>query len=74
MIRTESRQGGPHRVVGWNVAGSGEMPQVYRQYQAMEAAAPGLWAIGIAVLLGLGGLIFWLVRRGHARRAQAGTP
>ena len=54
--------------------GNGEMPEVYRQYQAMEAAVPWLRGIAIAVLIGLTALIVWLVRRGRARRAQAGTP
>ena len=79
LIRTQSSQGGPHRIVGWNVTGGPEMPPAYRQYQSMEAAIPWMWGGGLFGLLLFGGLIFWLVRRSRRKHAPvpgqgSGTP
>lgn len=74
VIRTQSNGGAPHRIVGWNVTGSREMPDLYRQYQAMESAIPWFRAGGLVVVLAAGALIFWLVRRSRRRRQASGTP
>ncbi len=74
VIRTQSSGSGPHRIVGWNVNGSREMPDLYKQYQAMESAIPWLRAGALIVVIAAGGLIFWLVRRSRRRRQASGTP
>lgn len=77
VIETRSDMNGPHRIVAWNINGSGEMPATYRQFQMMESVIPWIQGGLIAALLIAGGLVFWLVRRYRRKRAAAqgvGTP
>jgi hypothetical protein len=56
-------QGGPARVVEWNVNGFEEPPPELAMTEAWDSALPWIWA-GLAIaLVAMGGLIFWLVRR-----------
>ena len=64
-------QGGPAKVVEWNVAGFGEPPPELKMYESMERLAPWLQAGALLVLIGGIGLVWWLVRRSR-RRAAAG--
>ena len=70
-------QGGPARVVEWNVNGLGEPPPELVMIDAWESALPWIWA-GLAIaVIGMGSLIFWLVRRSRRRHAAtygSGTP
>lgn len=62
-------EGGPARVVEWNVNGSREPPPELVVIETWEKALPWVWA-GLAIaLLGISGLIFWLVRRSRRRAA-----
>ncbi|HEY5723803.1 MAG TPA: hypothetical protein VIT45_15945 [Allosphingosinicella sp.] len=62
-------QGGPARVIGWNVNGFTEPPPELRTYEQMERLAPWFQAGVLIVLVGAGLLIFWLVRRSRRRSA-----
>ncbi|HMJ93571.1 MAG TPA: hypothetical protein VK472_05695 [Allosphingosinicella sp.] len=63
-------EGGPARVVEWNVNGSKVPPPELEMYEKMERIGPWLQAGAIILLIGGGLLIFWLVRRSR-RRAVA---
>lgn len=62
-------QGGPARVVEWNVNGFSEPPPELRMYESMERLAPWLQAGALIGLLGGVGLVWWLVRRSRRRAA-----
>jgi hypothetical protein len=69
-------EGGPARVVEWNVDGFKEPPAELAMMEAWDSALPWIWA-GMAVVLGVaGGLVFWLVRRSRrwnaARQGSVG--
>ncbi len=60
-------EGGPARVVEWNVNGFKEPPPELAMMEAWESVLPWFWA-GLAIgLIGISGLIFWLVRRSRRR-------
>jgi hypothetical protein len=67
IVRTYS-EGGPDRVMQWRVTPSDSPPPELAVIDAWEAALPWVWAALAVALLGIGGLIFWLVRR--SRRQQ----
>lgn len=64
-------EGGPARVVEWNVNGSREPPPELVMIETWEKALPWVWAGLAVVLVGGIGLVWWLVRRSR-RRAAAG--
>ncbi len=63
-------EGGPSRVVGWNVDGSNEPPPALEMYESMNRLAPLLQAAAIILLVAFAALIWWLVRRSRRRRAE----
>lgn len=65
-------EGGPARVVEWNVNGFSEPPPELRMYETMERLAPWLQAGALIALIGGIGLVWWLVRR--SRRRSAARP
>lgn len=62
-------EGGPARVVEWNVNGFKEPPPELQMYESMERLAPWLQAGALIFLVGGIGLIWWLVRRSRRRAA-----
>jgi hypothetical protein len=65
-------EGGPAKVVEWNVNGSREPPPELVMIEAWESALPWIWA-GLAIVLAGGiALVWWLVRR--SRRPAAAGP
>lgn len=59
--------GGPDRVVQWSVVPHDAIPPELAMIEAWDKALPWVWGTLLAVLLGGGGLIVWLVRRSHRR-------
>lgn len=59
--------GGPDRVVQWSVVPHDSIPPELAMIEAMDKALPWVWAGLAAILLGVGGLIFWLVRRSRRK-------
>jgi len=68
--------GGPDRVVRWSVVPHTSPPPQLTVIETFESALPWIWGTLVAVLVLVGGLIFWLVRRSRRRRSAqaAGTP
>lgn len=62
-------EGGPARVVEWNVEGFKEPPPELRMYESMERLVPWLQAGALIGLVGGIGLVWWLVRRSRRRAA-----
>lgn len=62
-------EGGPARVMEWNVEGFKEPPPELQMYESMERLAPWLQAGALIGLVGGIGLVWWLVRRSRRRAA-----
>lgn len=60
--------GGPDKVVQWSVVPYSSRPPEVAIIETWDAALPWFWAGMAITLCGIGGLIFWLVRR--SRREQ----
>jgi hypothetical protein len=71
-------EGGPARVMEWNVDGSKAPPPELVMMEAWTSALPFVWAGVAIVLVGGIGLVWWLVRRSRrrdsARLRGAGGP
>lgn len=66
--------GGPDQVVQWSVTPHTSPPPELTLLKTWDAAVPWIWA-GLAVLLlSVGVLVVWLVRRSGKRRQASGTP
>jgi hypothetical protein len=65
-------EGGPARVVGWDVNGFKQPPPELVFYETLNWLLPWLQAAGLICLIGVALLIWWLVRRSR-RRAAART-
>lgn len=59
--------GGPDRVVQWQVVPYSTKPPELAMLDAMDRALPWVLAILAILAIGVGGLIFWLVRRSRRR-------
>ena len=68
-FRTRS-VGGPEQVVEWNVVPHSSVPPELEIIQGFDAAVPWIRAGLIAILLMVGGFIFWLLRRLGRPRSQ----
>lgn len=66
-FRTYS-DGGPDRVVQWSVVPHSTPPPELAFIEGWDAALPWIWGMLAATLLGIAGLVFWLVRRSRRRR------
>lgn len=62
--------GGPDRVVQWSVVPHSAPPPELAMLDAWDRVLPWVWTGLIIGVLGMGGLIFWLVRR--SRRVHGG--
>ncbi|UNU43272.1 hypothetical protein EAO27_11535 [Sphingopyxis sp. YF1] len=68
-LRFFAENGGPTQITSWNVLGSATKPDALRFAEQYETGVKVIAAVGAAVLLAIGGLVFWLVRRSRARKA-----
>lgn len=59
--------GGPDRVVQWSVVPHSTIPPELAVLEAWDRALPWVWAGMAVALLGMGSLIFWLVRRSRRK-------
>ena len=59
--------GGPDRVVQWSVTPYRTKPPELAMLDSMDRALPWVGAAFLFVIAGLGGLIFWLVRRSRRK-------
>jgi hypothetical protein len=63
-------QGGPPKIVAWNVEPFAEPPQDLRMFETMDRLLPWMQVGGLIVLLGVIALVWRLVRRSRRRRAD----
>lgn len=63
-------EGGPARVMEWNVDGFAEPPPELRMYESMERLAPWFQAGALIGLVGGIALVWWLVRRSRRRASS----
>lgn len=68
-LRFYGRNDAPMQIAEWNVLGSATKPPALEFVEQFEAGVKALRIGGPIVLLAIGGLIFWLVRRHRAKRA-----
>jgi hypothetical protein len=66
--------GGPDQIVQWSVTPHATPPPQLTVMQTWDAAVPWIWAALVVLLLSVGALIVWLVRRRGRRRQASGTP
>jgi hypothetical protein len=67
--------GGPDQIVQWTVTPYDEPPPELAMLEGMDRALPWAAAAFALLVLGFGGLIFWLVRRSRVRHDPwAGGP
>lgn len=64
-------EGGPARVVEWNVEGFNQPPPELQAYETMERLVPWMQAGALFVLIAGIALVWWLVRRSRRRAAAA---
>lgn len=64
--------GGPDKIVQWSVVPHSSRPPEVAMYETWDAALPWFWGGMAIALLGIAGLVFWLVRRSR-RRQEART-
>ena len=68
-LRFYAQNEAPMRITEWNVVGSATKPPALTFIEQYEAGAKAMRIIIPVVLLAIGGLIFWVVRRRRAKRA-----
>lgn len=68
-LRFYAQNEAPLQITEWNVLGSATKPPALQFIEQYEAGAKALRIGGPIVLLAIGGLVFWLVRRRRAKRA-----
>jgi len=68
-LRFYAQNDAPMQITEWNVLGSATKPPALEFIEQYETGAKALRIGGPIVLLAIGGLIFWLVRRRRAKRA-----
>lgn len=59
--------GGPDRVVQWSVVPHNSRPPEVATFDIWDSALPWFWGGMAIILVGGGGLIFWLVRRSRRK-------
>ncbi|RYD44180.1 MAG: hypothetical protein EOP63_06725 [Sphingomonadales bacterium] len=68
-LRFYAQNDAPLQITEWNVLGSTTKPPALHFIEQYEAGAKALRIGGPIILLAIGGLVFWLVRRQRAKRA-----
>ncbi|WP_447930079.1 hypothetical protein [Sphingopyxis fribergensis] len=68
-LRFYAQNDAPMQITEWNVLGSAAKPPAIQFIEQYEAGVKTLRIGGPIVLLAIGGLVFWLVRRRRAKRA-----
>ncbi|HWW58466.1 MAG TPA: hypothetical protein VN047_16350 [Sphingopyxis sp.] len=68
-LRFYAQNEAPMQIAEWNVVGSATKPAALTFIEQYEAGAKAMRIGGPILLLAIGGLIFWLVRRRRAKRA-----
>lgn len=63
-------QGGRRKVVGWHVEPFAEPPPDLQMFETMNRILPWIQAVGLVLLLGVIGLVGWLIRRSRRRRVE----
>ena len=73
-LRFYAENDAPMRIVEWNILGSNERPEALVFIDQYEQGAKVMRIALPLLLLAIGGLVFWLVRRHRAKkRAASGT-
>jgi len=70
-LRFYAENDGPLQIAEWNVLGSKTKPPALEFIEQYEAGARTMRIALPAVLLAIGGLVFWLVRRHRAKQRGA---
>jgi hypothetical protein len=65
-FRTYSADG-PDKVVQWSVVAHSTRPPEVAMFETWDSALPWFWGGMAVTLCGIGGLVFWLVRRSRRR-------
>ncbi|HEY0598361.1 hypothetical protein [Sphingopyxis sp.] len=68
-LRFYAQNDAPLQITEWNVVGSATRPDALLFIDQYEAGVKALRIIVPIVLLAIGGLIYWLIRRRRAKRA-----
>jgi hypothetical protein len=68
-LRFFAENDAPLQITEWNVVGSATKPEALTFIESYEAGAKTMRIVVPLILLAIGGLIFWLVRRRRAKRA-----
>jgi hypothetical protein len=68
-LRFYAQNDAPLQISEWNVVGSATKPAALLFIEQYETGAKTMLIAGPIVLLAIGGLIFWLIRRRRAKRA-----
>ena len=69
-IQTVATNGGRPLIVAWNVQGTDQIPEDYRQYLAMERMIPWMRGAALGTVLAIAGAAFWFIRRRRMRRSE----
>jgi cysteine synthase len=70
-FRFYAENAGPMQIIEWNVLGSKTKPPALEFIEQYEAGAKTMRIALPVVLLTIGGLVFWLVRRRRAKKRAA---
>jgi len=70
-LRFYAENGGPMQITEWNVLGSKTKPPALEFIEQYEAGAKTMRIALPVLLLAVGGLVFWLVRRHRAKKRAA---
>jgi hypothetical protein len=68
-LRFYAKNEAPLQITEWNVVGSSVRPEALELIDQYEAGAKTMRIAGPIVLLAIGALVFWLIRRRRAKRA-----
>ncbi len=70
-LRFYAENGAPLQIVEWNVLGSATRPEALVFIDQYEAGAKVMRIAVPLILLAIGGLIFWLIRRNRAKKRNS---
>ncbi|MDO9367662.1 MAG: hypothetical protein Q7T68_03760 [Sphingopyxis sp.] len=68
-LRFYAQNDAPLQITEWNVVGSATRPDALLFIDRYEAGVKAMRIVVPAILLAVGGLIYWLIRRRRAKRA-----